>query len=210
MQFIRGIPESSTRPRRSTGAASSASSFRIILPLIRPALDHARRSSPSIWTWGGLPDPAGVPERAEALHDLRGPPLIRRRLGRHDWGAIFAMSALSLVPVFVVFIVFQRFLVQGISTTGMKGLTPLVPGARKALRMARHHAIARFGSGSSGQSTTTSTPRPTSSGPGRRRARRVLRRGGHLGGGVSAPVSHAPARRRPARDPPKIPDSSWW
>ena len=38
-----------------------------------------------------------------------------------DWGAIFAMSALSLAPVFVVFIVFQRYLVQGISTTGMKG-----------------------------------------------------------------------------------------
>ena len=38
-----------------------------------------------------------------------------------DWGAIFAMSALSLVPVFVVFIVFQRYLVEGISTTGMKG-----------------------------------------------------------------------------------------
>jgi multiple sugar transport system permease protein len=31
------------------------------------------------------------------------------------------MSALSLVPVFVVFVLFQRYLVQGISTTGMKG-----------------------------------------------------------------------------------------
>jgi multiple sugar transport system permease protein len=31
------------------------------------------------------------------------------------------MSALSLVPVFVVFVVFQRYLVEGISTTGMKG-----------------------------------------------------------------------------------------
>ncbi len=41
--------------------------------------------------------------------------------GATDWGAIFAMSALSLVPVLVVFVVFQRYLVQGISTTGMKG-----------------------------------------------------------------------------------------
>ena len=38
-----------------------------------------------------------------------------------DWGAIFAMSSLSLVPVFVIFIAFQRYLVQGISTTGLKG-----------------------------------------------------------------------------------------
>jgi multiple sugar transport system permease protein len=31
------------------------------------------------------------------------------------------MSSLSLVPVFVIFIFFQRFLVEGISTTGLKG-----------------------------------------------------------------------------------------
>jgi multiple sugar transport system permease protein len=31
------------------------------------------------------------------------------------------MSSLSLVPVFVIFILFQRFLVEGISTTGLKG-----------------------------------------------------------------------------------------
>ena len=38
-----------------------------------------------------------------------------------NWGAIFAMSTLSLVPVLLIFIFFQRFLVQGISTTGIKG-----------------------------------------------------------------------------------------
>ena len=38
-----------------------------------------------------------------------------------DWGAIFAMSSLSLVPVFIIFVAFQRYLVEGISTTGLKG-----------------------------------------------------------------------------------------
>lgn len=41
--------------------------------------------------------------------------------GQTDWGAIFAMSALSLVPVFVLFVLFQRYLVEGIATTGIKG-----------------------------------------------------------------------------------------
>jgi hypothetical protein len=51
------------------------------------------------------------------------PPVgVRRPGGRRALRvAIFAMSALSLVPVLAVFIVFQRYLVQGISTTGMKG-----------------------------------------------------------------------------------------
>lgn len=38
-----------------------------------------------------------------------------------NWGAIFTMSSLSLVPVIIIFIIFQRYLVQGISTTGLKG-----------------------------------------------------------------------------------------
>jgi multiple sugar transport system permease protein len=33
---------------------------------------------------------------------------------------MFAMSTLSLVPIFVVFLVAQRHLVQGIATTGIK------------------------------------------------------------------------------------------
>ena len=38
-----------------------------------------------------------------------------------NWGAIFAMATLALVPVFAVFIFFQRYLVEGISTAGLHG-----------------------------------------------------------------------------------------
>jgi multiple sugar transport system permease protein len=38
-----------------------------------------------------------------------------------DWGAIFAMGTLSLIPVFAIFIVFQKYLVQGLVTSGLKG-----------------------------------------------------------------------------------------
>jgi multiple sugar transport system permease protein len=41
--------------------------------------------------------------------------------GQTDWGAIFAMMSVSLIPVFVIFILFQKYLVEGISTTGLKG-----------------------------------------------------------------------------------------
>jgi len=32
-----------------------------------------------------------------------------------DWGAIFAMGTLSLLPILAVFSLFQRYLVEGIS-----------------------------------------------------------------------------------------------
>jgi multiple sugar transport system permease protein len=37
-----------------------------------------------------------------------------------DWGAIFAMGTLSLIPVFLIFVVFQKYIVEGMVTTGIK------------------------------------------------------------------------------------------
>jgi multiple sugar transport system permease protein len=45
-----------------------------------------------------------------------------------DWGALVAMSALSLAPVVVIVLAFQCSLVEGISTTGLK--LPRERGAR--------------------------------------------------------------------------------
>ncbi|HLO17198.1 MAG TPA: hypothetical protein VK206_20360, partial [Anaerolineales bacterium] len=38
-----------------------------------------------------------------------------------EWGQVFAASLVALVPVLIIFIIFQRHFVQGISTTGLKG-----------------------------------------------------------------------------------------
>lgn len=38
-----------------------------------------------------------------------------------DYGATFAMSTLSLIPVFLIFLFFNRYLVEGIGTSGLKG-----------------------------------------------------------------------------------------
>jgi multiple sugar transport system permease protein len=38
-----------------------------------------------------------------------------------EWGQVFAASLVALVPVVIIFIIFQRYFVQGISTTGIKG-----------------------------------------------------------------------------------------
>jgi len=41
--------------------------------------------------------------------------------GKSDWSALFAMSTLTLLPLFVFFLLFQRLLLDGIATTGLKG-----------------------------------------------------------------------------------------
>jgi multiple sugar transport system permease protein len=38
-----------------------------------------------------------------------------------NWGAMFAMASLSILPVMIVFFILQKYIVEGISTTGLKG-----------------------------------------------------------------------------------------
>ncbi len=42
-------------------------------------------------------------------------------LEKSAFGVLFAMSGLSLIPVFVLFVSCQKYLVEGIATTGLKG-----------------------------------------------------------------------------------------
>lgn len=38
-----------------------------------------------------------------------------------DYGAMFAMATLSLLPAVIIFITLQKYLVEGIATSGIKG-----------------------------------------------------------------------------------------
>jgi len=120
MQFIRGIPKELDEAAEIDGCGKAGIFFRIILPLIQPALITAAIFS-FYWSWEDFLAP---------LIYLNSPILYTISLalrtyadptGSSDWGAIFAMSGLSLVPVFIVFVAFQKYLVEGIATTGLKG-----------------------------------------------------------------------------------------
>ena len=120
VQFMRGIPNELLEAAEIDGCSRIGIFFRIVLPLIQPALITATIFS-FYWTWEDFLTP---------LIYLNEPQLYTVSLAIRsfsdpssttDWGAIFAMSSLSLVPVFVIFIAFQRYLVEGISTTGLTG-----------------------------------------------------------------------------------------
>ena len=102
------------------GCSKAGIFFRIILPLITPALITAAIFS-FYWTWEDFLTPVVYLNDPKlytvslALRTFADPNSVT------NWGAIFAMSSLSLVPVFIIFVFFQRYLVQGIATTGLKG-----------------------------------------------------------------------------------------
>jgi len=41
--------------------------------------------------------------------------------GQSSWGALFAMNTLSLVPLFLIFVFLQKYLVEGITAGSIKG-----------------------------------------------------------------------------------------
>lgn len=119
-QFIRGIPAELDDAATIDGCGPFGIYYRIILPNIKPALITSGIFS-FYWSWQDFFSPLlylQSPEKYTASIALQ---LFSDPNSVTNWGAMFAMAVLSLVPVFIIFITFQRHLVEGISTTGLKG-----------------------------------------------------------------------------------------
>ncbi|MER7459285.1 carbohydrate ABC transporter permease [Micromonospora sp. NPDC126480] len=120
VQFMRGIPRELDDAAKIDGCSPYGVFRYVILPLARPALVTTAIFS-FIWTWNDfftqlvyLPSPTSytVPIGLRLFIDSSG---------QTSLGPMFAMSVLSLLPVFLFFLAFQRLLVQGINTSGLKG-----------------------------------------------------------------------------------------
>ncbi|NYD67038.1 carbohydrate ABC transporter permease [Agromyces atrinae] len=120
VQFIRNIPRDMDEAARIDGAGHARTFFSIILPLIKPALITSAIFS-FIWTWNDFLGPllyVNSPEMYPLPIALR---LYNDTTSTSDYGATVAVSFLALLPILIFFIVFQRFLVDGVATQGLKG-----------------------------------------------------------------------------------------
>jgi len=119
VQFIRGIPRELDEAARIDGCGHGRIFLRIILPLMVPALATTAIFT-FIWTWNDFftqliyltkPEMYTVPLALRTFMDAQS---------STSWGPMFAMSVVSLIPIFLVFLFGQRFLIKGIATTGGK------------------------------------------------------------------------------------------
>ena len=118
-QFFRGIPMELDESATIDGCSKFVIYSRILFPLITPALMTATIFS-FYWRWedflgpllyiGGRQRLWTVALAVRQFQDTMGT----------DWGSIFAMGSLSIVPSLIIFFIFQKYIVEGISTTGMK------------------------------------------------------------------------------------------
>lgn len=119
IQFMRNLPMELQEAAKIDGAGAFRTYWSVILPLTTPAMATVAIFT-FIASWGDffgpllyLTDP-----------NLYTVPLALKEFisstGASAWGPMFAMSVVSLLPVVAFFFIGQRYLINGIATTGMK------------------------------------------------------------------------------------------
>lgn len=120
MQFMISIPKELDEAAIMDGCNKYTVFTRIIFPLLKPAIITSAIIQ-FYWAWDDFMGPLIYLQRPRmftvsiALRNFADATSVT------DWGAMFAMSTLSLLPVFTMFLFFNKQLVEGISTTGVKG-----------------------------------------------------------------------------------------
>ncbi len=120
MNFIDGIPTELDEAAKIDGCSYYTIFGRIILPLIAPALITTGIFS-FMWRWDDF-----LSALLYVSESARYPVSLALKLfsdpgSSSDYGAMFAMSTLSILPAVLIFIFLQKYLVEGIATSGLKG-----------------------------------------------------------------------------------------
>ena len=118
-QFYMGIPDSLCEAARIDGMSEFQIYKRIMLPLSKPALATLTIFT-FVGTWNDYLGPT-IYLKSEAKKTIQIG--LQRFIGQYssEYGLIMAGSVISLIPVLIVFLCLQKYFVEGIATSGVKG-----------------------------------------------------------------------------------------
>ncbi|MBA2944215.1 carbohydrate ABC transporter permease [Paenibacillus sp. CGMCC 1.16610] len=120
IQFVRGIPKELDESAKIDGCSWFGIYWRIVMPLTKPAIVTVMIFC-FLWNWddflGHLLYINSVDKYTVGLA-LR---MINDSQTGQEWGQLLAMSLVSIVPATLVFMFLQKYFVEGIATSGIKG-----------------------------------------------------------------------------------------
>ena len=119
VQFFRGIPRELDEAAMMDGCSPWRIYYKIMLPLSLPVLTTAGIFT-FIFTWDDFFGPLIYLSDIKTYTVTVALRTFVDSTAESNWSGLFAMSILSLLPIFVLFLFFQRYLIEGIATTGMK------------------------------------------------------------------------------------------
>ena len=118
-QFYMSIPNELCEAARIDGMNEYQIWAKIMLPLSKPALSTLTIFT-FVTTWNDFMGPMIYLTKTELKTIQIG---LRMFISQYsaEYGLIMAASVVALVPVLVVFLALQRFFVEGVASTGLKG-----------------------------------------------------------------------------------------
>lgn len=118
-QFYMGIPDSLCEAARIDGMSEFNIYSRIMLPLSKPALATLTIFT-FVATWNDYLGPT-IYLKSESKKTIQIG--LQRFIGQYssEYGLIMAGSVISLIPVLIMFLLLQKYFVEGIATSGVKG-----------------------------------------------------------------------------------------
>lgn len=118
-QFYEGIPTELCEAARIDGMSEYRIWFTIMLPLAKPALSTLTIFT-FVNTWNDFMGPL-IYLTTESKKTLQlGLRMFISQFGS-EYGLIMAASVLSLIPVLIVFLSLQKYFVEGVAASGVKG-----------------------------------------------------------------------------------------
>ena len=120
MQFMSSIPRELDEAATIDGCSKYSIFFHIVLPLLKPSIITTIIIQ-FYWKWDDYMGPLLYLSRPQSYTVSLAIKMFADSASTTDYGAMFAMSTLSLIPVFLIFLFFNRYLVEGIGTSGLKG-----------------------------------------------------------------------------------------
>lgn len=118
-QFIEDIPDAYIDAARIDGASELTILLRVVVPMVRPALASFIIVK-FMWTWNQFLWPLIVGQEQEMFTVTIGLVYFAGQWF-NNWTLIATAALLSMLPMIFIFVVLQRYLVQGLMMSGLKG-----------------------------------------------------------------------------------------
>lgn len=119
-QFMRNIPIELDEAAKIDGCNKFSIYFRIYLPLTKSALLTVAIFS-FYWKWNDFIQPLIYLNKTALYTVSVALQLFSDPTAVTNWGAMLAMATLSVLPIFIIFFLLQKYITEGIATTGLKG-----------------------------------------------------------------------------------------
>lgn len=120
LQFFRGIPKEIDEAASIDGCSKIGTLFRVLIPIVKPAIITSSIFS-FYWIWQDFFQPLIF---ISTIKKFTVPLALNMYLDPNSYsnfGGLFAMSFISILPIIIFFIIFQKYLVDGIAMDGIKG-----------------------------------------------------------------------------------------